>query len=125
MATEAATVPGIPAEFDSSKSGIQLDSDADTTYTESLCDSVLEYVHENGRRYVSERWEKNKYLIPNDESEQERMDIIHQMFLHLLGGRLHLAPLPVTEEDCSARKDSEERRALDLGTGTGIWAVEL
>ncbi|RPA80085.1 S-adenosyl-L-methionine-dependent methyltransferase [Ascobolus immersus RN42] len=111
----------IAAEHDTSTP--HLDSDLDSIYTTSTCDSettsitdsVLEYVHENGRRYVSERWDKDKYLIPNDEPEQERMDIIHHMFLQLLRGKLTMAPL-----------DAERGgRCLDLGTGTGIWAVEF
>lgn len=42
-----------------------------------------------------------------------RLDLSHLMFQKLLDGRLHLAPL------------DHPKRILDLGTGTGIWALEM
>lgn len=45
---------------------------------------------------------------PNDEQEQDRMDLLHHVFLLVLGGRLHRAPIP-----------KHPQRVLDLGTGTG------
>jgi hypothetical protein len=44
--------------------------------TTSLSSSVFNYVYENGRRYASERL--GNYLLPNDETEQERLDMFHQ-----------------------------------------------
>jgi methylase of polypeptide subunit release factors len=41
------------------------------------------------------------------------MDLEHHIFLLLLEGELHLAPL------------SDPQRILDLGTGTGIWAIDM
>ena len=37
----------------------------------------------------------------------------HEVFLMLLNGRLHLAPL------------DDPQRILDIGTGTGIWAIDM
>ncbi|KAG0634483.1 S-adenosyl-L-methionine-dependent methyltransferase, partial [Tuber brumale] len=54
-----------------------------------------------------------KYLLPNDEAEQERLDIIHHVFLLLLGGKLFRAPV-----------SDNIQRILDVGTGTGIWAID-
>lgn len=51
--------------------------------------------------------------MPNDEGEQDRLDLFHHMFLLLLGGRLYSAPLENT------------RKVLDIGTGTGIWAIDF
>ena len=45
--------------------------------------------------------------LPNDDVEQERLDLTHHIFRMLLGGELHLAPIKNPE------------RILDLGTGTG------
>ncbi len=53
------------------------------------------------------------YLFPNDEQENNRLDIFHHICLLLLGGKLHLAPI------------QHPQRILDVGTGTGIWAIEM
>ncbi len=53
------------------------------------------------------------YLFPNDEQENNRLDIFHHICLLLLGGKLHLAPI------------QHPQRILDVGTGTGIWAIEI
>lgn len=42
------------------------------------------------------------------------MDILGHMFLLLLDGRLYLAPI-----------DEHPQRILDLGCGTGLWAIEM
>lgn len=52
-------------------------------------------------------------MLPNDGVEQERLDLQHHSFKIYLDGKLHIAPL------------NNPRRALDIGTGTGIWAVEF
>jgi methylase of polypeptide subunit release factors len=41
------------------------------------------------------------------------MDLAHEIVLQLLGGELHKAPL------------SNPQRILDVGTGTGIWAIDM
>ncbi|KAI9739710.1 MAG: hypothetical protein M1834_006429 [Cirrosporium novae-zelandiae] len=58
-------------------------------------------------------FELQSYQFPNDEKEQDRLDLAHYMITSLLDGKLHLAPLP-----------SDPSRILDIGTGTGIWAIE-
>ncbi|KAF8247741.1 S-adenosyl-L-methionine-dependent methyltransferase [Wilcoxina mikolae CBS 423.85] len=73
--------------------------------------SVYDHVYENGRRY--HRFHEGKYLMPNDQIEQDRMDVHHEIFLLLTNGKLHLAPI------------SSPERILDVGTGTGIWAIEM
>ncbi|OJJ42495.1 hypothetical protein ASPZODRAFT_20461 [Penicilliopsis zonata CBS 506.65] len=78
----------------------------------SLRSSVLDYEYENGRRYQSYR--KGEYLFPNDADEQDRMDFLHHIYSMIFGGKLHLAPL-----------ENFSGRILDLGTGTGIWAIDF
>lgn len=51
--------------------------------------------------------------MPNDESEQDRLDLSHQMFKITTGDKLYLAPI------------AKPARILDVGTGTGIWAIEM
>lgn len=50
--------------------------------------------------------------MPNDEPEQEREDMKHAMVVNLCGGKLHAAPL------------ENPQRIIDVGTGTGIWALD-
>src|SRR5437016_14508753 len=80
----------------------------------SLASSILNYTYENGRRYHAYR--SGKYLLPNDDEEQDRLDLLHHVFRLELGGSLYLSP--ITER-------STPTRILDVGTGTGIWAMEI
>lgn len=66
---------------------------------------------ENGRRYHS-YFGVNKNPMPTDEKEQDRLDLHHEIMLNLLGGEIHLAPV------------ESPQRILDVGTGTGIWAID-
>ena len=78
----------------------------------SVTTSTRDYVYENRRRYHAYR--EGEYLIPNDEKEQDRLDLIHHVFRLVLGGALYRAPIPRTVQ-----------RVLDMGTGTGIWAIDF
>ncbi|OBS16098.1 hypothetical protein FPOA_13176 [Fusarium poae] len=82
------------------------------SYQTSLASSIINYKYENGRRYHAFR--AGTYLLPNDDKEQDRMDLVHHLYSLLLGGKLFLAPIP-----------HEPHRVLDLGTGTGIWAMDF
>lgn len=55
-------------------------------------------------------------MYPNDEKEQDRLDIFHKIFLVARRNELHRAPIT---------RGYEPLRILDLGTGTGIWAIEM
>ncbi|KAA8903044.1 S-adenosyl-L-methionine-dependent methyltransferase [Sphaerosporella brunnea] len=81
------------------------------TSTQSITSSVHQYVIENGRRYHS-YFGLDKNPMPTDEAEQDRLDMHHESFLMLLDGELHVAPI------------KEPHRILDVGTGTGIWAID-
>ncbi|KAL5326129.1 hypothetical protein ACEPPN_007267 [Leptodophora sp. 'Broadleaf-Isolate-01'] len=58
-----------------------------------------------------------KYYLPNDEMEQDRLDLQHHLFLLTLSGELYNAPI----------KDIPGglHNVLDIATGTGIWAIEF
>lgn len=51
--------------------------------------------------------------MPNDEEEQDRLDLFHHVWLSLLDGSTHKVPL------------ENPKKVLDLGAGTGIWAIEF
>ncbi|KAH6974740.1 S-adenosyl-L-methionine-dependent methyltransferase [Ilyonectria destructans] len=87
-------------------------SEGSASYMSSLNSSVINYKYENGRRYHAFR--EGAYLVPNDEEEQDRMDLGHHIYRLVLGGKLHLAPI-----------GDNPQRVLDLGTGTGIWAMDF
>lgn len=85
------------------------DYQSDVSATTSIGSSVFDYQYDNGRRYHAYR--AGQYLLPNDESEQERLDITHHVFRLTLNGQLC----------ASASKLDNPQRILDIGTGTGIW----
>ncbi|KAH8660555.1 hypothetical protein BX600DRAFT_438768 [Xylariales sp. PMI_506] len=69
-------------------------------------------IGESGRLYHG--YKEGSYYLPNDAAEQDRLDLQHEMFRILFDGYLALAPL-----------SSPPKNVLDIGTGTGIWAVEF
>ncbi|KAE9576803.1 hypothetical protein CGMCC3_g7191 [Colletotrichum fructicola] len=81
----------------------------------SLRSSLLDYRVENGRTY--HRYKDGKYNYPNDERESERHDLVHQLWLLTLDDRLGVAP--------PCKEGTTVGRVLDVGTGTGIWALNF
>jgi hypothetical protein len=53
------------------------------------------------------------YLVPNDEKECDRLDMLHALVTQLVG-RLYVSPI-----------GESPQRVLDVGTGTGIWAIDF
>ncbi|KXH51832.1 methyltransferase domain-containing protein [Colletotrichum salicis] len=86
---------------------------ASSSYTASLSSSVVDYPTEHGRRYHSFR--SGSYILPNDESEMDRLDFCHALLTKTIGNKLFLAPID----------EKRLNRILDVGTGTGIWAIEM
>jgi len=78
--------------------------------TISLRESLYESVMENGREY--HKYKQGQYYLPNDDVEQDRLNLQHHLWTLTLDGRLHLAPI------------ANPQRVLDIGTGTGLWALE-
>ncbi|KAM5520974.1 methyltransferase domain-containing protein [Fusarium oxysporum f. sp. phaseoli] len=95
------------------------DNDADSLIsdpaesTASMTSSILSYRTIQGRTFHSERGNA-QYWASNDEQQNESMDIVHHFLSLLLDDTLFLSPL----------KDNIQS-ALDIGTGTGIWAIDF
>ncbi|KAK0380140.1 methyltransferase domain-containing protein [Colletotrichum limetticola] len=117
----------------------EMDSDLDSAIEDmeppaqpdllSITSDIFEYQFENGRSYHS--MSEGKYAYPNDDLElirygtcyhwspslqlySQRVDLQHHLWLITLDGELATSPGRETA-----------RRVLDLGTGTGIWAIDF
>ncbi|KAG2411991.1 hypothetical protein HFD88_009547 [Aspergillus terreus] len=97
----------------------EVDDDPTSDYAEdfasdttSLNSMITAYRFENGRRYHA--YKEGAYWGPNDEIQNEQLDIAHHMFTMLLDNRLVLAPI-----------NKNIQNVLDVGTGTGIWAIDF
>ncbi|GAB1318524.1 Secondary metabolism regulator LAE1 [Madurella fahalii] len=94
-------------------------SDGDSAYSEaisstaSLSSSILEYRTLHGRTYHSEIGNANAWA-PNDAQHTESMDLYHHVCTLVLGEKLYLAPIT-----------KDIKKAIDIGTGTGIWAIDF
>ncbi|KXH65901.1 hypothetical protein CSAL01_12986 [Colletotrichum salicis] len=78
----------------------------------SLKSVTSAYEWKHGRRYHG--YQSGSYNFPNDEEEQDRLDMIHHVFFRLMNDRLYLAPIK-----------TEGLKVLDIGTGTGIWPIQF
>ncbi|KAF4332691.1 hypothetical protein FBEOM_13507, partial [Fusarium beomiforme] len=85
---------------------------ADYRASRKLQDFYLYYGRWYGRNGNLPR---EKYIFPIDKEELARLDILHKFFLVVRKNHLFSASLDV----------EQPLRILDLGTGTGIWAIEL
>ncbi|PGH26468.1 hypothetical protein AJ80_01781 [Polytolypa hystricis UAMH7299] len=79
--------------------------------TSSISSSIHKHRVENGRRYHA--YKDGAYWGPNDEKAQDALDLAHHTYSMAMDRKLYLAPL-----------DSPEK-VLDIGTGTGIWALDF
>ena len=78
--------------------------------TQSIRSSIYDFVEEHGRTFHS--YKQGRYWLPNDRDEQERLDLQHAVFTMRFDGELGLAPI------------TNPQAVLDLGTGTGVWAID-
>ncbi|RSL73740.1 hypothetical protein CEP54_000287 [Fusarium duplospermum] len=94
-----------------------IDDDDDSTFeedaesTESLGEEYEEII--NGRKYTT--FFPGVYSwTPTEDDSKEMMDMIHVAITELFGGKL-----------CQAPVMDEAQRVFDVGTGTGIWAIDF
>lgn len=94
--------------------------DGDEGFVESSSSSLLSTVpsevkrlnEEHGRLWTT--FGKNPYYLPVDDDELDRLDLNHYKYTMVLNDQLFLAPIA-----------EHPQNILDLGTGTGIWAIEV
>lgn len=82
------------------------------SYISTIASDIKRGREENGRLYPA--YGTHEYGMPVDEDELDRMDMQHHKYFLLLGERLFLAPI-----------SPNTQRILDMGTGTGIWAIDI
>lgn len=110
-AVEQAEDGSIVVDNDDVATDAGYETDSQTSGSTSLADSVRDYIYENGRRY--HKFREGRYNFPNDDVEQQREDMKHSM-VKMLCGQLYFAPI-----------GKHPQEILDIGTGTGIWAIEM
>ncbi|KAF9637425.1 Methyltransferase type 11 [Lasiodiplodia theobromae] len=81
------------------------------SYTTSIASSVEAYPWLHGRRFHA--YKEGSYQFPNDEKEQDRLDLVHALHSIIKDDKLFFAPLTA----------NSLKRVLDVGTGTGLWAI--
>jgi ribosomal protein RSM22 (predicted rRNA methylase) len=92
-------------------------SDVDSSYgdlaseTASLTSSIMAGHYENGRRYHAYQ-ASGQYIRPDDEQEQDRLDIKYASIQLVFDDKVCFAPI------------ENPQTILDVGTGTGIWAID-
>lgn len=84
----------------------------DVSYTTSIASSITDYKFEHGRRYHA--YKEGRYLLPNDEAEQDRMDLQYHALRLAFGDKMIFAPV-----------SEKLGRVLDAGTGTGMQSWTL
>lgn len=108
----AAAEAPIEADLDpAADEGFDPSDTAMTVESESLLSNVARHMFENGRRYHA--YKAGRYPIPNDDAEQGREELKHAMMLEMTDGKLTYAPI-----------GDHPQKIMDVGTGTGIWAIE-
>jgi len=71
----------------------------------------LEYRKLHGRTY--QNFKDVEYWAPNDEKQNEGLDLVHHMLYLAHDNKLYLSPL------------KNPQKVIDVGTGTGIWAIDF
>jgi len=99
----------IDTNIDDNDSAQGFDIASETT---SLASSITNYRYENGRRYHA--YKDGEYWGPNDDKQNDQLDIGHHTLQLLFDGKLFHAPI-----------GSNPQKVLDIGTGTGIWAIDF
>ncbi|UPL03148.1 hypothetical protein LCI18_014082 [Fusarium solani-melongenae] len=89
-----------------------IDSDSYHESTASVTASIFEYRTIRGRTYQSSK--TTEYWAPNDDKHLEGFEVAHAWITMMLGDKLFLPPI----------RESPER-VLDVGTGSGIWAIDF
>lgn len=87
-------------------------SSISTSYATSIATSIRHGKYQYGRTYSN--YGKHDYGLPIDEQEHDRNDLQHYKFYLLRNGQHYISDI-----------GDNPQGILDLGTGSGIWAVEM
>jgi SAM-dependent methyltransferase len=94
--------------------------DDDSTYGDEVASSTTslstaEYLFEkrNGRTYHTFGRDR-EYVLPNDEPEKDRLDMQYWAIHEIFGEKHYFAPI-----------GDNPQEIIDIGTGTGIWAIDM
>ncbi|KAK9444707.1 S-adenosylmethionine-dependent methyltransferase [Metarhizium brunneum] len=79
--------------------------------TSSIASTILEYRKLHGRTYHN--YKDVEYWGPNDEQQNDGLDLNHHKLYLAFDNKLFFAPL------------RNPQKVLDVGTGTGIWATDF
>lgn len=119
MADPTSTADPVALEVDEAETDTASNTDSfastEGSSTSSITSSILKYRQENGRTYHA--YKDGQYVIPNDEQEQDRLDLQHHLFLLTFNDKLYLSP--------AGLEGHQLHNVLDVGTGTGIWAMDF
>ncbi|EXJ87354.1 hypothetical protein A1O3_04313 [Capronia epimyces CBS 606.96] len=105
--SEAPIEPLHATDYSDTDSGF----DEKSLSTASLSSSIYDYEQQYGRTYHA--YNAGKYVIPNDEGEKERMDVHYHSLRLTFDNKHFFAPI------------TDPTSILDVGTGTGIWAMDV
>lgn len=83
-----------------------------TSYLTSIASDIRRGIEENGRLYAA--YGMHKAWLPIDDAELDRNDLQHCKLTLLLEDKLFIAPI-----------GDNPQNILDLGTGSGIWAMDV
>ncbi|KIJ44026.1 hypothetical protein M422DRAFT_228646 [Sphaerobolus stellatus SS14] len=105
-----------PASSSKSLPSIQSELQDNDILTPALRKKFFKMIH--GRRFGALA---KYYPCPVDESEIERMSREHRMLAFVYGGKNYAGPV----EQVLRKSPHKQRRILDVGTGSGVWACEM
>ncbi|KAG8798943.1 hypothetical protein FRC16_006183, partial [Serendipita sp. 398] len=94
--------------------------DMASVYSYNSTRDVREFVKEMHGRIFNRL--NDAYLLPSDEEEWNRLDKQHSAITIAMGG---LYPCQEDVEAILSPADGVEKRILDIGCGTGSWAIEM
>ena len=79
--------------------------------TNSVTSSIFNYEEAHGRTYHA--FHRGQYLFPNDSSEIARIEVKYHAVRLSINDTIFFAPI------------EDPQNILDVGTGTGIWCVDV
>ena len=106
----AVVAPTIQPDFDIDDEAYA--ASTTTSYVTSIASEISRGVLENNRIYP--HYGQHQYGMPVDEDEMARMELQHRKYEMVIGDKHFLAPIGDSPQEI-----------LDLGTGTGIWCLDV